>query len=189
LQDVASEWKQLRYDPPSYLEHLQDIFEGVAVDGTSSYVPGQPEQHDAEEDDGPHHFDFPTDETPRSTGSNKRGSSTSTTGASPSKKSKSVYFNMFRSMVQQNSEVSGTKLQMMKERQAEKKMKEQQETTQHEAAIQWGLEAGIEPGSPEFLALGYLCERPIMMRLFFKCQTPEQRIAFIRRYMKAENLD
>jgi hypothetical protein len=50
LQDVASEWKQLRYDPPSYLEHLQDIFEGVAVDGTSSYVPGQPEEHDAEEE-------------------------------------------------------------------------------------------------------------------------------------------
>jgi hypothetical protein len=32
------------------LEHLQDIFEGVAVDGTSSYVPGQPEEHDAEEE-------------------------------------------------------------------------------------------------------------------------------------------
>jgi hypothetical protein len=188
---VASDWKQLRYDPPSYLEHLQDIFEGVAVDGTTSYVPGQPEEHDAEEEDVPPCFEVPAEESPRSTSSNKRASSTSTstTGASPSKKSKSAYFNMFRSMVKQNSEVSGTKLQMMKERQAEKKMKEQQESTQHEAVIQCTLEAGIEPGSPEYLALGYLCGSAIMTRLFLKCQTHEQRIAFIRRYMKAENLD
>ncbi|PAN16262.1 hypothetical protein PAHAL_3G049000 [Panicum hallii] len=147
------------------------------------------EEHDAEEEDVPPCFEVPAEDSPRSTSSNKRGSSTSTTGASHSKKSKSAYFNMFRSMVKQNSEVSGAKLQMMKERQAEKKMKEQQESTQHEAVIQCALEAGIEPGSPEYLALGYLCGSAIMTRLFFKCQTPEQRIAFIRRYMKAENLD
>ena len=63
------------------------MFHGVAVDGSTSFVPGGSVTVDEEEEEEP-----PEDldvQTPVSITSNKRASNTSTTGSSPSKKSKS----------------------------------------------------------------------------------------------------
>ncbi|GJN04601.1 hypothetical protein PR202_ga22164 [Eleusine coracana subsp. coracana] len=93
------EWKKLKYGPPKYLPLLEQIFEGVAVDGSTSFVAGQ-DFIEAEEDfqEEPDVFEHPQ-ESPMSSGSQKRASSTSTTsttGTSPVKKSKSLVIKMIR---------------------------------------------------------------------------------------------
>ncbi|KAL6629317.1 hypothetical protein ACP70R_029082 [Stipagrostis hirtigluma subsp. patula] len=88
-----SEWKKLQHEPPPFLELMEQIFDGVAVDGSSSYVPGQmsTDGDDDEQDDDVQQMH---EDSPRSNGSHKRGSSTSTTDTSPNKKNKSPILRM-----------------------------------------------------------------------------------------------
>ncbi|XP_066361103.1 uncharacterized protein [Miscanthus floridulus] len=93
-----SEWKKLRWGWPEYLDQLEQIFHGVAVNGSTSFVVGhsnledqraplEQEEEEATED---------IDRSPMSTNSCKRASSTSTTCSSPGKKTKSQVVRMMR---------------------------------------------------------------------------------------------
>lgn len=86
------EWKKLKNGWPDYLEDLEHMFHGVAVDGSTAYVPGQGEvlevdnEEDDEEDDGNDDSVTPaTPVTPSSNGSLKRANSICTTAKSPKK--------------------------------------------------------------------------------------------------------
>lgn len=65
-----SEWKRLMHGPPSYMHLLEIIFEGVAVDGSTSYVAGQANMDynrgNAESDEA---YEIPEYESPMSSGS------------------------------------------------------------------------------------------------------------------------
>ena len=60
------------------------MFHGVAIDGSTSFVAGESLTMDEEEEDAPDDLDV---QTPVSSSSHKRASSTSTTGSSSHKKS------------------------------------------------------------------------------------------------------
>ena len=91
------DWKKFRKALPAYLPEMEKMFAGVAVDGSSSFVPGQPDPievqetsddeasedaHDAQTDDIDEPFSPASVRT-------KRASSTSTTASSPKKRSRS----------------------------------------------------------------------------------------------------
>lgn len=77
-------WRKLRYGAPDNLTELEVTFENIAVDGSSSCIPGEQlrEGEDGAEGDGGH-------ASPVIIGSLKRNNSTISTAPSPKKKSKS----------------------------------------------------------------------------------------------------
>jgi len=79
------------------------MFHGVAVDGSTSFVPGESVTMDEEEEEEP-----PEDldvQTLVSISSHKRARSTSTTGSSPSKKSKSPAIRSMDSFMLENARI------------------------------------------------------------------------------------
>ena len=101
--------KKFQWGNPEYLDMLIELFQGVAVDGTTAYFPGDEEEEepDAEEfsvDEGfvqPGSARLSGDDgfnnSPMSTSSHKRGSSScDTIATSPGKKSKSPVVKLVR---------------------------------------------------------------------------------------------
>ena len=82
LQGKA-DWKKLKHGWPHYMPQLEQMFEGVAVDGSTAYVPSANEEFEEEEEPSLNV------QTPVSSNSNKRASTASTCASSPNKKSKS----------------------------------------------------------------------------------------------------
>ena len=79
------------------------MFLGVAVDGSTSFVPGGSVTVDEEEEEEP-----PEDldvQTPISITSNKRASSTSTTGSSPRKQQKSSAVRAMNKYMSDNAKI------------------------------------------------------------------------------------
>jgi hypothetical protein len=91
FQKKYSECKKFRWALPTYLDHLVEMFHGTTIDGRSSCVPGQSAK--PEEPTDTNFWDDEDDDaslkSPKSTGSKKRGSSTTDTASSPHKKHKS----------------------------------------------------------------------------------------------------
>ncbi|TVT99297.1 hypothetical protein EJB05_55346, partial [Eragrostis curvula] len=126
-----AEFKNLKNGAPPYFEKLKDVFQGVAVDGSSAFHPGdnseQEEGHEQDEqdeqgDDDEDHEDWaePTanvsNSSPVSSGSRKRGSSTGTTGASPAKKmSRSPMVRVLKSFTEENKEAQEARLNFMRQ--------------------------------------------------------------------------
>ncbi|TVU38627.1 hypothetical protein EJB05_12011, partial [Eragrostis curvula] len=108
---------------------LKDVFQGVAVDGSSAFHPGdnseQEEGHEQDEqgdDDDEDHEDWAettanvSNSSPISSGSRKRGSSTGTTGASPAKKtSRSPMVRVLKSFTEENKEAQEARLNFMRQ--------------------------------------------------------------------------
>jgi len=101
---------------PEYMDMLIELFQGVAVDGTTAYFPGDEEEEepDAEEFSVDEGFVQPSsarlsgddgfNNSPMSTSSRKRGSSScDTTATSPGKKSKSPVVKLVRGFMQKFS--------------------------------------------------------------------------------------
>ena len=79
------------------------MFYGVAIDGSTSFVPRGSVTVDEEEEEQP--LEDLDVQTPVSITSNKRASSTSTTGSSPSKKSKSPAVRSMDRFVLENARI------------------------------------------------------------------------------------
>ncbi|XP_025821632.1 uncharacterized protein LOC112897534 [Panicum hallii] len=145
------EWKKLQSGWPIYLDELDRMFMGVAVDGSSSYVPGDEdpvdvtpndEEEDSEDDHGL--------QTPQSTGSKRtRDSSQSvrSTATSPNKKTKSPAVRAMVSQMQLHNEIQtqrnvameGFMSKRLQVKQAEEAKMEKQFDTIMEAARDCGV--------------------------------------------------
>ncbi|KAK3160707.1 hypothetical protein QOZ80_1BG0063290 [Eleusine coracana subsp. coracana] len=194
----SSEIKKLKSGPPPYADLLHDMFHDVVVDGSTSYVPGQEEEEEEEQEQEQEEEEYEeeeedesedvqpddtTDFSHRSSGSHKRATSGSTNATSPSKRSKSPIVQAFNNLYSLNKQVAEHKISFMEKRaaQAAKQQDEmEQKQISHLARVtELALEAGVEKGSREYLALGYLCNDTVMRELFFNCDTPRQRLDFI----------
>ena len=74
------------------------MFQGVAVDGSSSCIPGEAEPE--EEESAFEQEDDDIGQSPMSTNSHKRASSTSTTATSPERKTKSPMVKIMQSIME-----------------------------------------------------------------------------------------
>lgn len=91
------DWKRCRDRFPMYIELMDTMFLGVAVDGSTAFVPGEPSRHvqedeEMEEEDPEQQDNQPEEQgdTQFSNGSYKRPSSSSTTtGYNPNKRASS----------------------------------------------------------------------------------------------------
>jgi hypothetical protein len=145
------EWKKLQSGWPIYLDELDRMFMGVAVDGSSSYVPGDEdpvdvtpndEENDSEDDHGL--------QTPQSSGSKRtRDSSQSlrSTATSLDKKTKSPAVRAMVSQMQLHNEIQtqrnaameGFMTKRLQVTQAEEAKMEKQFDTIMEAARDCGV--------------------------------------------------
>ena len=124
------DWKKLRWGPPEYLPELEQIFEGVAVDGSTSCVAGQsniddhraPMEHE-DEDNGFEDMEAPMEQSPMSSNSRKRASRTSTTAESPSKKSKSPMVRMMKDYISFSSKNAAERNEYLKAAYTEKQQR------------------------------------------------------------------
>lgn len=185
---------------------LRKIFEGVAVDGSTSYVPTQgaapPDRDNDYNDDNEDDDDFyeiPEDSR-ANTGSHKRGSSTSTTGTSPCKETKSPIVKIFNLILAQNTKLSEQRTAFLQEQatfdreQTRLQRLQQQQTMERKkgdlATIKkMALEAGVAKNSVQFYALGYLGKDEEMKNLFMDLETGPERVQFLRRFCRDHNLE
>ncbi|TVU21802.1 hypothetical protein EJB05_31465, partial [Eragrostis curvula] len=198
--------KKLKYGPPEYLPLMGQNFDGVAVDGSTSFVPGQ---EDVDEDDNDV---MEVRDSPATSGSRKRGSSTNTTGAT-----KSPIVRIIESLLQQNNNAAAANLKFLErqaaeqtefmkrqatefvefmERQTEiernreeqKALREQEETSEIHQMIQIVRDDGLEAGSMEYVVMGLLWKDFAMKKLWWGCKIAEKRLQLIRNYMRVNNL-
>ncbi|XP_072147984.1 uncharacterized protein [Setaria viridis] len=178
------DWKKLRSRPPKYLPMLEQIFEGVAVDGSSSYVAGQsnlddqraPVDQEAEEDG----FEE-NEQSPMSSNSRKRASSTSTTGSSPSKKTKSPMVKMMKEYLSFSSKQQAERNQYFKHACTEKQDRKAQLSTSIKHVQQLVLECGLDETSPEYYVVSQICKDDCIREFFINMTTTEGGLAFLRR--------
>lgn len=174
---------------------LEQIFQGVAVDGTTAYVPGQASRHDDEEDyeDNDEVQEVFQEDSPNTSGSQKRSSSSRTTATSPRKKSKSPIVRIFSQFLAMNKKQSDERTQFLQQQAAleaeEKRRKEAKKQGDLDHLKQLALEAGVRKGGVEWYALGYLCKDEAMTNLFMDCETEQARVEFLRRFCRDYNLD
>jgi hypothetical protein len=89
------EWKKLKYGSPDYIDELEEMFQDIVVDGSSSYIPEQEfnEQGTTEVDEVEDEATQGMEDelSPMSTSTRKRLSSTRSTTSSPGKKAKTPW--------------------------------------------------------------------------------------------------
>ena len=104
------EWKKLKDGWPPYLDDLDRMFAGNAVDGSTSFCPSQSNTVDGASSDDDSNDEHDDQLTPLSVGT-KRASSTSTTASSPSKRSKSPAVRTMDAHMKEHNEISRQRLE------------------------------------------------------------------------------
>ena len=197
-----SEFKKLRNGPPTYLPMLQELFEDVAVDGSTAYAPGDgSEDHNTNssayvqgdeqyeeyvpDDDI---FEVPQENSPRTSSGMKRSQSQSTTGKSPVKKSRSPIVSCFNNFLHNTAKSSEHRNMLLADRNRVQmeviNKEEQKKMADVDRIYTLAVEAGVDKGSDEYFALAFLAKDPEMKAFFMKLETAEQRIRFIQSFIK-----
>lgn len=157
------EWKKLRYDPPECLDQLErQLFEHIAVDGSTSCIAGQ---HIGHEEEG-----FPRD---------AYGASPSA-ATSPVKETKSP---MVKAMDRIFESIHATNPMVQKVMQGDTI------TEAINKAMQLVNESGVKEGSAEHFMASQLLVKPEHRAMFLTITTNEGRIAWLKRWCKKKNID
>ncbi|XP_072148064.1 uncharacterized protein [Setaria viridis] len=201
-----SECKKFRYGVPHYIDHLEEMFRDVVVDGSTSFVAGCEEDEDQDVDDVEEDDQYGTEgdvnayeDSPMSYNTKKRGStpSTKSTATSPSKKSKSPLLKMVSSLVDKlttsdkddgllRSVGESIATSLNEKRQKLNPIKEMGESVKR--CQQLALECGAAPESVEFYACRHLFKDPYEREFFCNIPTPEGRLRYLQRVCKENNL-
>ncbi|KAI4980849.1 hypothetical protein ZWY2020_021334 [Hordeum vulgare] len=175
---------------PEYLDMLIELFQGVAVDGSSAYVPldeDDEEEYDVA-DDG-------NEESPMSTTSKKRGSSGGEQSASsPGKKHKSPMVKLMTGLINTiNSDNTSdmiteyaNKRQEAKEKAREKKSNNTKESITHCQLL--AVKCGAEETSVEYFMATQLFADEANSVIFENISSNEARLTWLKRWCMMKKL-
>lgn len=177
------------------------MFQGVAVDGSSSCIPGQ-QAYDVEGYDAggvsgaaaesPAGSDADVfGNSPMSISSRKRASSSATTAESPSKKRKAPLLNMMRELrdkFDEDSKLSNEKLDQYRNSKALRQMKKKQDKQEHiDRCLDMAKECGASEETEEFFMATKLFEKEYNRNIFCKLTTLESRFLWLRRWCQSSS--
>nr|TKV97015.1 hypothetical protein SEVIR_9G468200v2 [Setaria viridis] len=199
-----SECKKFKYGVPEYMDQLEEIFHEVVVDGSTSFIPGAEDKEPGEEDEelpgepgeedeelpGEQGFPFDCDDSPISTNSRKRVSSTSTrsTATSPGKKSKSPIVQVMDKMLNKWVESDAMHHKILKKKVDEKATKEMKERAELKKCQELALECGAAPDSLEYYACLNIFKDGMHREFLCNIPSPEARLIFLRRWCEEHKM-
>ncbi|XP_022681715.1 uncharacterized protein LOC101784314 isoform X2 [Setaria italica] len=182
------------------MDHLEEIFHEVVVDGSTSFIPGEEDEEPEEEDEEPEEEDeelpgeqgFPADydDSPGSTNSRKRLSSNSTrsTASSPGKKSKSPMVQVMDKMLNKWAESDSRHQKILKKKVDVKASKEMQERAELKKCQQLAIECGAAADSVEYYACLSIFKDGLHREFFCNIPSPEARLVFLKRWCEEHNM-
>ncbi|KAE8801321.1 hypothetical protein D1007_23016 [Hordeum vulgare] len=179
-------WRKLKYGPPENLFELEIMFEHTAVDGSTSCVAR--EQMDDEGDIGEEGGDE-ADVRPLSVSNNKRSSNWTAAVTSPKKRIKSPMVRIMKGMYEEMKETNAAAQKAMHEKvvQAEKALQEKKESITN--ACPWLLRVGAFEGSAEHFMARTLFVKEEHRQVFLTITTSPGRLAFLKRWCRAKNVE
>lgn len=163
------------------------MFQGVAVDGSTSCIPGQ-QVFDVPRDDG---SDADVLASTPSNSSKKRASSTSTTAESPRKKAKAPYLtamNNIQVQLEVDSSIMQQEFQENRKNRREKwKMIRTEQKNEVAQCLALAEECGAAEGTAEYFVAISLFEKEYYRDVFFSMKKNESRIAWLRMMAQKES--
>jgi hypothetical protein len=193
------EWKKLKNGWPEYMDELDQMFDGVAVDGSSAYIPGQivdvdDEDNGGAEEEGAELLDDHSPVTPVTASTNaslKRHNSTSTTAHSPRKigKLKRPTLRTMNRYMANNERIQEERNKYLAVAvEAKVKAKQQQDEAIFENIKLFqhlAKECGVKESDPsKWLAVLRICRDPIARDFFIASDSNEGRLAVIDEFSR-----
>ncbi|KAG2658108.1 hypothetical protein PVAP13_1KG259505, partial [Panicum virgatum] len=194
--------KKFQFGNPEYLDMLIELYQGVAVDGSTAYFPGDEEdeglvQPAGDEDaaaGGRFSGDDGFENSPMSTSSRKRGTSScdNSTATSPCKKSKSPVVKLMRGLLtsfQSDCEKSTQLITELVNRKGKSREKSQnifvEELTRCQ---QLAIECGAPEESVEYFCATQLFAKPHNRIMFMNMKSKEARLVWLKRWCQQKNM-
>ncbi|KAG8060776.1 hypothetical protein GUJ93_ZPchr0002g25019 [Zizania palustris] len=178
------ECKKFMYGVPTYVEQLGEMFHGVTVDGSTSYIPGEGVYGDENGEDGDGEGFVGS---PMSNDSRKRESSTTDTTSSPPKKSKSPMLKMFQRLLSELQVARSKEQEVLDRRQDEKQKKKEEAMKDIDRCLDLIVEAGAGYNSQEFFVASKLFSSEYNRHVFLKIKSKEDRLEWLKWNCKDNN--
>ena len=184
--------EEVEMGPPGNLDLLEQTFSSSTIDGGGAFVPGDDygAAQEGAEDAWPKEAeeeDF--QETPRSTSSSQKSSgkrsieSTTSTGESPVKKSKSPMVRYVRDLSITFKQAVQINSQEMKKRASDK------EAFSVRRCQQLAFECGVEQTSEAVFAMAKMFQDPFQWEFFCGNLTPELRLSYFKKWCREQGLE
>lgn len=195
--------KKFRHGNPEYLDFLIEMFQGVAVDGSTAYIPGFEDEDEEEEEEeagdaretarGERAVGDGFENSPMSTNSRKRGSSSCdvSTASSLGKKSKSPVVKLMRGLLNSFTSKSDKSNTLITELVNSKKLKEQKKEEMAESLThcqKLAVECGAAEDNVEYFCATQLFASKHNRVMFENISTNEARFMWLKRWCQHKNL-
>ncbi|KAL5211474.1 hypothetical protein ABZP36_022321 [Zizania latifolia] len=193
------ECKKFRKFIPTYIDFLQEMYQGWTVDGQSSCIPGETldgdEDADGEEEGDQSDEDMRVNNSPMSFNSRKRGSHSTTSTAnspskkhkntaamSPAKKHKNPMLKAMKGLID-TIQTGNTQEQNNLKMASEQKMLEQQQADEEiRSCLRMAKECGATEESDEYYAATKLFEKKYNRTVFSEFTTSAGKLGWLRRF-------
>ncbi|WVZ95418.1 hypothetical protein U9M48_041186 [Paspalum notatum var. saurae] len=165
-----TELQNLRFGPPEWLDQFEIMYEHIAIDGSTSCIPGEDTIEEDEEEDN--------DDSPMNDARRKGGNNTGSCATSSRKKSKmpmpKIMKGIWDTMQKHNNIIREVGHGEVLADTVKKGMK-------------LVVECGAKPGSQEHFMARQLFEKPVQREIFFTLETKEERLNWLKMWCQKKN--